>query len=592
MKKNNPLQKHHFWVLFGLAPLLTLLGVSCINSSVGGKIEQREKEIDDANKAIGGKQNPKPKALIDEASKIYEKVSNKQGDLHKVNWERQKHLYVWPTSSPLLRRFNDSNLKFGDPLPTNEGEFDEFRKREVYIYEFSTLRKDGSGGPGSGMADRVAPTQFRGGWESVLRHVNDFGQNQLTKDQVWLIMEDVWVQRSLLDAVRSLNADMSAFRRAKVEKDGSVVVDPTYDDAGNKLAFDREGKPVYDRRTGRRAVLPTPDEEKRKAVFRNRTWSVELELVREGGSQRLVGTLTNQSERLQLMGVGNVMALNVWFSKDPAAAPMVFKIGGEFLPGKGAIKRDKDGKEVPANVLSVVPIDDHIVPPATSAEEIVRVEQVFDIRTVPVKRIEALALGFLDSRNAGKPLVGPKSPPFAPDPVAADPAAGAGAGPGGPMGMGGLPPAPMGGIGPIDMGPGGPGGPNAGNTTKGQLWGGGPIRAVVDANKKRYLEVTDQVRRLPVGVVVVVDQSYIEDMLLAFANSPLRFQITQVAWTRFRGTLAGIGQAAGSSGPGGGIDFGAGTVNFGGSGDPDAKPGGFRPGPIGPGPIGPMGPMG
>jgi hypothetical protein len=115
-----------------------------------------------------------------------------------------------------------------------------------------------------------------------------------------------------------------------------------------------------------------------------------------------------------------------------------------------------------------------------------------------------------------------------------------------------------GGVGPGGMGfGGGPGQP-----------GGGPLLAVIDGNKKRYLEVTKQVRRMPVGIVVVVDQAYMQDMLLAFANSPLRFQITQVNWTRFRDTLSGIGGSGGGL-PGEGISYGSGQVNFSGSPDPD-----------------------
>lgn len=112
---------------------------------------------------------------------------------------------------------------------------------------------------------------------------------------------------------------------------------------------------------------------------------------------------------------------------------------------------------------------------------------------------------------------------------------------------------------------------------------------------------------MPVGIVVVVDQAYMQDMLLAFANSPLRFQITQVTWTRFRDRLTGLGTTAGGAGPGGGIDYGApGTINFGGSGDPDERPSSLGPrpgsprpgglsatiGPVGMSPMGPLGPIG
>jgi hypothetical protein len=683
MKADSPLKKHHFWILFAIVPLLTLIAVLVVSSNVGGQIAIREKAIEDAKSAIASKRDPKPNALIEKAGKVVEQVSGKQGDLHKINWDREKYLFTLPSGSKLFQEIDtgearfaslttrvldrgkpDSKeseadkattdklidqvadrvfsrlaaervayserlpeikklradydklkvedriallrdalakmplpvrkavlepmwLKFGDTLPTDRGEFDEFRRPEVYLYEFSSVKKDGSGTPGTGMVDRVAPTQFRGGWQRVLRHVDNFGEVQLTKDQVWLLMEDIWIQRSLLDGVRSINTDLATFRRAREVK-GEIVIDDTFDDQGNKW---EGGKKVE-----------TPEAEKRKALFRSRTWAVELELVKDGGSQRLTGALMNLTDRLQLMGVGNEMVLHVWFSKAPSAQPMVFKIGGEFLPGKGAMKRDAMGRDVPANVQAILPKDDHLLPPGMTADEIVRVEQVFDIRTVPVKRIDALALGFLDARNAGKPLL-PPNPPFAQE--AAAPA------PGGPGGPTGVPPGgsgssasgPPGGMGDFPGGPGPMGLPGGGNTGS-RLMGGGPLAAITNGNKKRYLEITSQVRRMPVGIVIVLDQAYMQDMLLAFANSPLRFQITQVAWTRFRGTLAGIGPGGGS-GPGGDIDYGSygqGQINFGGSGDPDSgrptgPPGRPRPPVVGPGgipmPVGPpMGPVG
>ncbi|WP_261363077.1 hypothetical protein [Gemmata palustris] len=33
----------------------------------------------------------------------------------------------------------------------------------------------------------------------MLRYVNDFGQMAASKDQIWLILEDMWIQRSLLE---------------------------------------------------------------------------------------------------------------------------------------------------------------------------------------------------------------------------------------------------------------------------------------------------------------------------------------------------------------------------------------------------------
>ena len=586
MKRESPAKKHHFWILLGLVPLFTLIAVLVVSSSVGGEIERRQGEIKAANEDISKKKDPKPEKLLLEQDKVAGVVDKKQGTLHKDNWEMQKALFTWPGStrpgtSNVFAAVEEKGLKFGAPVGDLSALFSEFQRVETYQHEYSSLRP-GAAGPGTGMADRLAPTQFKNGWQSVLRHVtNDgFGQVTVNKEQVWLILEDMWVQRSLLDGIRTVNEEMAKFERVRLEKAGVPIDDPS-------------GKPTAQNKNHR--------------LFRSRVWELELELTPEGTSYRLGGTLTNISDRLQLMGNGNVMTLHVWLSPNPAAQPMVFKIGNEFLPGRGATKQiaDKDGKTqvVQANVLPIVPMPDHTLPAGSVPTdlEIVRVEQVFDVRTVPVKRIDDLVLGKLDSRSQGQPLLAPLgvseggqfSDTFVKDAAPADGASGPGGTP-----PGGVPPVAAGGR--PGPGPGAPGG----TTGAGGASGGGSLVAVIDANKKRYLARTPQVRRMPVGMVVIVDQSYLQDVLLALSNSPLRFQITQVTWTRYRGTLdgAGIGGGTGITGSGGIDSAPTGVVNFGGlGGDPDGPrpggprpgPGGLRPGPgSGPGPVMPPGAVG
>lgn len=541
MKRVHPAKKHHFWILLGLVPLLTLIAVAMVDAKVGSKIDERQTAIKAANDEIARKTDPKPDDLIKALDKISHVVNNKQDELHKTNWDRQKDLFTWPGNSPrVFKPIEEQNLRFGADLPDLTAIFGEFQRPETYRYEYSSLNAAGTNRPGTGMADRVAPTQFLGGWPSVLRHVSDFGQVTVNKNQVWLILEDMWVQRSVLGGVRAVNEEMATFHR---------VDDPA----------------------------KAPAQSKTHRVFRNRVWELDLELTPEGQSYRLGGTLTNISDRLQLMGTGSVMTLHVWLSPADTARPVVFKIGGEYLPGRGTTKaiKDKDGKAqvVPANVLPILPVPDHVLPAGgvPADLEIVRVEQVFDVRTVPVKRVDALVLGQLgvDARNAGQPLL----PPLAKSEggqfdelfVKGPPAA---AGTDG----GSNTPAP---IRQPFPGPSESGGVAAAR-------GGGTLTAVVDANKNRYLARTPQVRRLPVGLVVIVDQAYLQDVLLALSNSPLRFQITQVAWTRYRGTLDGAG-LGGSDSPGGVIDSApVGTVNFGGIGGtgfaPPPRPPVGRPG--------------
>src|SRR5207253_2625143 len=48
--------------------------------------------------------------------------------------------------------------------------------------------------------------------------------------------------------------------------------------------------------------------------------------------------------------------------------------------------------------------------------------------------------------------------------------------------------------------------------------------------RERYIDVTPQVRRMPVAMVVLIDETFMQDLLRQFANSPLRIQTTQMHW--------------------------------------------------------------
>jgi hypothetical protein len=588
-KNNDALKKHHFWILFGLVPLLVLIAVFTVKSSVGGEIAKRVDDYEKAQKELASKLNPKPNKLIEEVEKQLGKVSDRKDVLWKTNWERQKDLFTWPSNSPLLKAIEKQQLKFGAPLPNDADQFGEFKKPEVYLAEYSTAELKGKVPAGmQGMADTVAPTRFNGGWQRVLRHVvaKGWGERVLNSDQIWLLMEDIWVQRSMLQAVRSVNDQMAEFQRVRFEKDGVPVDDP-------------------DPRAGVQNPL--------RRKFHSRIWDVELEVARnEENRPVLKGRLINHTDRLQLMGLNNTMTLRVWFQNptDARGNPRKdvrswdFKIGGEFLAGAGATK--PDGK-TRADILDIVPTNDHIIPAAYPIEEIAKVEQVFDSRTVPIRRIEALALGFRDSRFAASEL-------FPPGFIKEDPAAAAatgttaeGMGTGGPPGVSSGSPGPPAGIPGVPGLSGGEGGTSS-MTATGSARGGGTLDSVVTANKKRYLDNqkeggVKEVRRMPVAISVVVDQSYLQDVQLAFANSPLRFQITQVNWARFRDRLAGDGGTGGidtSADPSGGIvttgAFGGGGLGSSLMGPPR---GGLRPPGIGPGPgmppggpVGPAGPPG
>jgi hypothetical protein len=586
------LKKHHFWILVGVTPLLVLIAVIMIDSGVGAEIETKTKAINTAKDALKGKDAPKSEAFISKFGVQLEELGRKRTDLWKENWERQiglavkqvsgkdtvvqdpaRNLLRWPKSGKLVRfnygadyATNKAQLKFGDPIPNDTDEYKEFSKEEVYIAEFSNpAMKDIEREPEkrTGMADRVYPTSFAGGWAAVLRHVQTpagWGESVPRPEQIWLVLEDIWVQRAALDAIKQVNDSIAKFYPVpRRDKDGA----------------------------------PQPETNLERS-FASRIWRIDMKVAPRPSDNRFVmsGTLTNVTDRLQLLGAGNTLVLNVWLSSAAGAQPVQFRIGGEFVAGGATI--------------AVSPAEDHVLPAGTSVDKIERIEQVFDTKTVPIRRIDHLALGKTDSRYAAYPLQMPLFPAFKKEAEAAEAAKAAASSSSGPGGAGGSSLGPMGGTGSSK-----PPGSDSGNTAAaaGQLEGGGTLESVIDGNRKRYVEATAQIRRMPVAITVIVDQAYMHDVLMAYANLPMRFQVTQYHWQRFRGSIGGggvygssgssddiIGPARGMEGSGG-IKFGSGSSlgpsPMGGSslgpapGGPGPKGGSsLGPSPGGPGPMG------
>jgi len=541
------LKKHHFWILLGVVPVVVVAAAFAVSATVGAAIADKTKAVDAAEKEIASKSNVKSDPLIKLLDDQRAKLEDKKVDLWKENWERQigvvrsegkdkkevvtqvtdRNLLRWPKAE-ILKRFEfntdyaaDKNqLKFGDRFPgENSDVLNQFKVREVYLAEFSNARP---GFLGTGMADKVAPTEFLNGWSNVLRHIsfppvgaggaNGWGDRVPSPEQVWLAMEDVWVQRALLGQVKAINDGVGTFTRVDLlNANGKALDSPTH------------------------------------RAFQSRNWRVELKLIADEKDRRpvLVGRIRNVTDRLQALGLGAKMTLNVWLTGDKDARPFAFHVGGEFLKGG-------EEREIVRTEEHNVP--DGLIPGGLPQAVVSRVEQVFDTRTVPVRRIDAVALGYKDSRHALMPLLTPEFESYKKD-AEAEAAKAGGGGMGPPAGMAG----PVGGIQPGRGGEGGPGGMMPGGAGGGA---GGPVETVVDGNRKRYVEVTKQVRRMPVAVTVIVDQAYIQDVLIAYANSPLRFQTTQAHWKRFTGTLSG-GPESGTGGFGEGgpvVSSGAGLA--------------------------------
>lgn len=411
-------------------------------------------------------------------------LERKKEDLWKENWNNQKQFYTWPSAPGNIFAPFES-LKFGAPFDFKDEMFPVLRQDEVYRAMYEK------------MAASVAPTKFAGGWPNVLgeRYIASWGEKKPEPRQLWLAMEDVWVLRALLDPIHTVNADAAKFE------------------------------------------LVPPPSGPLKRVFRSRTWQLDLEIVPQGNGQLIKAKLRNMTSQMQLLGSNSAMTLKIWLDPNLDQPPVEFKIEGEYVPGDTEI--------------TVSPLPSHLLPPGTNVTEIVKVEQVLDERTVPVRQIVQLSIKEKDSvgqyKNAAL-----LPPSFWPDdaassdasssgaaaPAAAAPSATSAAAAGFGRGEGGRAAVPG------AMGPGMGPAPAGGSGTAANL----SLVQAVDEQRKRYLEVTDQLRRMPVAIKLIVDLRYMQDVMVAYTNSPMRLQLTQFWWSRFRGTLDAPGGDSGSSG--------------------------------------------
>ena len=456
-------KKHHFWFLF--IPILIALLVAWIGlfALAADDISVKEnKNDDDKKKSPYDKQ--KPRKTLDVYDVQLKELDTKRYDWWKKGWEAQKDLYVWPSGyGPEQAQFL-KEFRFGDQIrdEKNVHELFAFEDQKVYLNEYKQL------------AAQLEPMQFRDSWRTVLHRDQQDWAKRPDSEDMWLAMEDLWVQREILLAVHKVNAEAAAF----------------------KMDSPKNG---------------AKDDPKHR-TFRNRTWEVELWIEDDKGNRVVKGKLKNISERLQMLGIGNVMVLEI-----------------DLKPG-GKIQFEVQGTPLEAGLtepMVIKTLKSHTLHSEMKVNEIASVKQKFDTRTVPVKRIDYLEIGragLSDRHNSGlmknsdgNPLEDPwriRMSSFSEEQAKKEkkgdaPPAGAGA----PL------PTP------------GPGATPAGSSKQLPTW---PSQSQDKLERFRYLDRTEQLRRMPVGLVVITDQMYMDDINESLVNMKLLpMQLTQLEWNRF-----------------------------------------------------------
>ena len=244
---------------------------------------------------------------------------------------------------------------------------------------------------------------------------------------------------------------------------------------------------------------PTSNAKAKTQSFQNSYFDLDLSLDAE---KKLTFKIKNRLSRRQSID----LTFQVKMSKEASDPPEIIKISGAALLPKG----DKNGK------------DSHTEEPVKLGKQertgIYGVDQVLTWQTAAVKRIDQIALGSngQDDMSHAHRTFPEGLIPFeeADKGVAGNQIANKGprGRKGGPVVPFKLAPANAGGVG------------NNGGLDHG-LW------------RDRYIEISEQSRRIPVAIVVIADQEHVDRVLTAFNNSRLRFLQTQVLLNQYSGSM-------------------------------------------------------
>jgi hypothetical protein len=523
------LMKHRFWILLGVDVPLVLIAYLIIVFSVSSVISAEAAKVETAKKDLRGISNPKNDKWVKAAATRADNVTGKQNDVWGRAWQAQDGLMTWPAEmTPKYGR-----AYFGDPIDPKDLADYASRWYKKQLQEVVDMPQ-----PTNELRPPQVLVQYKGNsYEGILRFIDWNKEIPPSTEEAWLAQEDLWVQRELLRIIRDANESFATFKdvtdagskpaqpaadkkddkaaapadaakeaapadkdkadKEKVEKDKAPAA-PAPDAAAADKKDDKNGEKKAEKAEAPKAApaKPAAKVDMTHRRFANPYWELDLRLERNDKKQQVLrGTIKNRTKirqpltglffRVQVQPKSNLRAY-IMVDREPLAA-------GESVPiGTGNLTESSSIDEL-------------------APEGIFAVEQVLNWQTAPVKRIDRLGMGPTGQshrlvRNLKAPLWLKAEEKTE---TAASPPPGAGGDPRGGMG--------------------GPGGS--------MMPGGGSDDSLTVPNglvKRRYIDASEQVRRMPVGMVVIVDQAHIEDFLTAFANSRLRIQTTLINAQHFR----------------------------------------------------------
>lgn len=541
--------KHRFWILLGVTIPLVLAAVLILITSVGAEIESYRKKAEEKYTAASKASPGAGPLYVDELGKIAGKWKEQETSVHKVAFMAQKDLFVWPKA--VEDKFDFQNGMFvtevkilpnpGDNWPNDDGALFHGIVQTPHEDYLIVRRKDGSESkfyptfktkisrqqPKPGEREPLWGNLATDEFVAITYYTSKYFYDQLTVSEQ---REYVNSYRTQIHPILQIVDPVDVKGNGTVQFNGwlykpndyplakskffTYVAEPWQADsfiyqeawlAQEDLWIQRELFRIIRAANDDVAVCQgTPVKGKATpAVFKNPNFELKFEWEE---SDRLMVTVKNMLPRRQKLDVQFRVKFNESPNRDLSSE--IILLDGEPLDPIGTPK-DSLKKEIPIEKGRI------------QRNGIYAVEQVLTWETAPVKRIDHVAIGSASAVIAHSHKTYPKgSQPYRKDPKKEEVAA---QGDANPMGMA--------------LGPMGLGGPKLGG-------GGGGEGEQAQANfgingvlLDRYLEVSEQSRRLPVGLSLIVDQDHIGRVLTAFNNSKLRFLTTQVLLNRYSQSL-------------------------------------------------------
>jgi hypothetical protein len=479
--------KHQFWFLLGGYFLIWFIAVLCLMLIAPGEIAALKDGYEKAEKGVkDAKQKPiNTTTFLPPWEKEAKEFSDHKGKIWRDAWNYQATMYDWPEE--WLKKYDMTNPQT-QILPDDRTEY----ANKLYLDQIDYWRGI--------MPKMLNPVEFKGGFDEVFKPMTKSDWKVTpTREEIWLAQEDFWVKRELLwDVLKAM--------------------------------------------TWQAQMLPIPIDEKKEPNpegvvaryrCRNKNWEITLHIRKNDKGFFVIGgdsTIKNIHPSRHPQPLTSAKGSGILFNVMQDNVRNRFEVRGEPV-GWSETKTFTADKENYPEPLGGINWDKEWV-----KKHPIYVSQGFDQTNSPIRRINAIEVGKQDCRT----FIWPLQPNHvlaeldalpedeaAKQQAAASSSAGGGM-PGAPGGMSGSPPGGSGSM--MPKMPGMPGMPGMGAGAK----PGNPTPNN-EIERDRYLQPKDQdkklnppSRHLPVALQLVVEQTHMHDVLIALANSRLRFQVTQV----------------------------------------------------------------